>query len=167
MIEIGVDILAAHWTGALTRILGAVEHPAPLMRAIAGVMADEVEENFAQEGRPKWLPLKQPVNPRRKGGKILQDTGQLAASIQSQSDDSTAVVGTNKKYARIHQLGGRTGAHVIRPRNKKALAFGGRIVKKVDHPGSVIPARPYLLVSPEGENKIIGKAEDYLRRAAG
>ena len=86
--------------------------------------------------------------------------------------DIVASVGTNIKYAAIHQFGGPTRPHVILHHNKKALAFGGRVVKKVNHPGSRIPARPFLSITPEDEDKIIGKVsaapagmnriEDYL-----
>ena len=31
----------------------------PLMKNIAGTMADAVEENFKQEGRPEWVKLKE------------------------------------------------------------------------------------------------------------
>ena len=65
------------------------------------------------------------------------------------------------KYARIHELGGKTKPHVIEAKNGKALAFGAfvgmgaarsswglfetmMILKKVNHPGSVIPQRSYL-----------------------
>jgi HK97 gp10 family phage protein len=56
--------------------------------------------------------------------------------------------GTNVKYAAIQEFGGKTPPHIIRPRNKKALKFdiGGETVfaKYVNHPGSNIPAQPYL-----------------------
>lgn len=51
-------------------------------------------------------------------------------------------------YAAIHEFGGITKAHDIFPRAGKALKFqmGGKNVfaKSVHHPGSNIPARPYL-----------------------
>lgn len=51
-------------------------------------------------------------------------------------------------YAAIHEFGGKTRPHRIEPRNAKALAFqmGGKDVfaRYVNHPGSNIPARPYL-----------------------
>jgi HK97 gp10 family phage protein len=58
-------------------------------------------------------------------------------------------VGTNVVYAAIHEYGGRTKPHLIRPRKAKALSWqgeGGEIFtrRSVNHPGSVIPARPYL-----------------------
>lgn len=54
-------------------------------------------------------------------------------------------------YARIHELGGQTKPHVILPKNGKVLAFtiGGKKIfcTKVNHPGSKIPARSYLMSS--------------------
>ena len=49
---------------------------------------------------------------RKKGywpGRILQRRGELAASITSKYDENSAVVGTNKIYAAIHQFGGNAG----------------------------------------------------------
>lgn len=152
---------------ALRRVDVSAENATPLMATIAGIMHDEVEENFAQQGRPKWLGLKPPVAKRRQGGMILQDSGQLAASIEQGHDGKSAWVGTNKVYAAIHQLGGKTRPHVIVPRNKKALAFGGKVVKKVNHPGSNIPARPFLLVTHGGEKRILSAVSTYLSKAAG
>lgn len=163
MIEIKVENAAA--VAALSRLADAVQKRAPLMRSLAGIMADAVEENFAQEGRPQWLGI-QP-NPRRAGGKILQDTGRLAASIVSSSDNDGAVVGTNVKYAAIHQFGGQTRPHLIKPRNKQALAFGGKVVKQVSHPGSTIPARPFLLLTDDDAAEIEATVEHYLRGALG
>ena len=51
-------------------------------------------------------------------------------------------------YARIHEFGGKTRAHVIRPKDKKALRFGGPggfiFSKKVMHPGSKIKEKKYV-----------------------
>jgi phage gpG-like protein len=51
-------------------------------------------------------------------------------------------------YARIHEKGGITSAHVIYPKNAAVLRYirGGRehFATRVNHPGSRIPARPYL-----------------------
>lgn len=117
-----------------------------LMKKIAGTMADAVEENFKQEGRPKkWEGLKDSTIKLRtqKGywpGKILQMRGELAASITSAYDESSAIVGSNKEYARIHQLGGDAG------RNKKTK----------------IEARPYLKLNEKDLNKILKITSDYL-----
>ncbi|WP_054285940.1 phage virion morphogenesis protein [Gulbenkiania mobilis] len=161
MIIIKID--HARVAAALKRVENATRNRAPLMRALAGLMMDAVEENFAQEGRPKWQGLK--PNPRRAGGKILQDTGRLASSIVSASDSDDAVVGTNVRYAAIHQFGGKTRPHEIRPRNAKALKFGGKYARKVNHPGSTIPSRPFLALTEGDVDEIEATVEDYLRDA--
>lgn len=56
-----------------------------------------------------------------------------------------------KPYAAIHQFGGTTKPHVIRARVAKALAVPGRgVFKSVQHPGSVIPARPFIPIDADG-----------------
>ena len=112
----------------LKKLISKVQNLRPLMKNISGIMMDSVEENFEKEGRPdKWQELaKSTIKQRRKKGhwpgRILQVRGELASSITSYYDSDSAVVGTNKVYATIHQFGGDAGR--------------GKKVK--------IPARPYL-----------------------
>lgn len=172
MIEIKID--SAKVSAALDRLSKAAVDASPVMASIAGVMHDAAMENFEQSGRPKWLGLKPAtLAQKRKQGYgdkplIRRGGGQsLYSSITQQSDATSATVGTNVKYAAIHQFGGQTRPHVILPRNKKALAFGGRVVKKVNHPGSKIPARPFLSLTAEDEDKIVGKMDAYLKSVIG
>lgn len=125
-----------------------VERRAPLMEKIAGIMLNAVDENFIAGGRPAWEPLKY------RDGRPLQLSGRLHASITPWHDSDTAVVGTNVIYARIQNEGGKTRPHEIRPRNKKALRFNGRFAGKVNHPGSDIPARPFLKLTDDDFNEI-------------
>ncbi len=93
---------------------------------------------------------------------LKQRTGNLARSITSEvSEDTSSVTGqvgvptasTAQAYARILHDGGTTRAHVIEAENGKALAFmmNGQMTfrRKVNHPGSNIPARPYLVSALE------------------
>lgn len=142
MFEIKIDSQAVMAT--LERLARSTHNASPLMASIATELHSQTEENFAAEGRPKWLGIK----PRkgREGGQILQDTGQLVASISASSDASSATIGSNKVYAAIHQLGGQAG------RGRKVT----------------ISARPYLPVDaqgklqPEAEDGILGIANNYL-----
>lgn len=152
-IEIKIDV--GDVQKKLDHMLSFLSHREPLMREIAAQLHGAVEDNFAQQGRPAWLGIK-------RDGMILQKSGRLVNSIVEYSDNDTAVVGTNVEYAAIHQFGGETRPHVIRPRNKQALAFNGRVVKKVNHPGSKIPARPFLSLTDEDEEKILNTVSDYL-----
>ncbi|MCW3479728.1 phage virion morphogenesis protein [Neisseriaceae bacterium JH1-16] len=178
----------------LGRLMKALVYRVPVMQAIAGIMAGGVEENFARQGRPQWQGLKPETLQQRvgsqmapgrgilKGGawsikigqrvsagvKILQRSGRLAGSMTEFSSNDNAGVGTNVVYAAIQNFGGETKPHVIQPRNKKALAWGGgRPVGKVNHPGSKVPARQFLVLCDQETDEIEQTVEDYLRRAAG
>jgi phage gpG-like protein len=148
-------------------------------------MLDAVEENFAQEGRPRWQGRKHNLTfrvsdkenlrpgwmgakPRAKSGnKILQKSGRLASSINEHSTNDTAAVGTNVEYAAAHNFGVTTKAHTIAPRNKKALKFGDTFAKKVNHPGSKIPKREFLKLAPDDEQEIIQAIEKHMTDGIG
>ena len=77
-------------------------------------------------------------------------TGHLRRSISTQMGDLEATIHTsNVKYAVIVEKGSK--AHVIRPKNKKALYWKGasRPVKMVNHPGT--KPKPYLEPAFESE----------------
>ena len=121
----------------------------PLMRRVAGIMADAVEENFERQGRPRWKPLKESTIRQREKegywpGKILQRTGRLASSIESRygkTEASVQVGGSQFPYAAIHQFGGKAGP--------------GRKVE--------IPARPYLTLSDDDLKEIEEEFRIYLK----
>ena len=135
----------------------------PLMANLGRILANAVDDNFAANGRPGWRPLKYP---RLRGGSgILQDSGRLRNSMTTHTDNRAAIVGTNVPYAAIHHFGCQTRPRIIRPKNGKALAFGGRVYKKVSHPGSKIPARPFMTLQPEDEQALAEAVADYLNKA--
>jgi phage gpG-like protein len=93
-------------------------------------------------------------------GQVLATrSGALKASISAEvlnnGDTLTATIGSmgDVKYAAIQEYGGRTSAHEILPDKAHALAFlaGGALcfARRVNHPGSTLPARAYLLTSLE------------------
>jgi phage virion morphogenesis protein len=155
---------------ALRRAADQMGNTRPLMGSITHIMFRAVEDNFEQQGRPQWQDLhpgtklgraKQGTWP----GKILQRSSSLAASIQQSFDAHNAVVGTNKVYAAIQQFGGKTRPHVIRPKTKRALSFGGIVVRQVNHPGSNIPARPFLHLTLRDTREIVASANRFYRAA--
>lgn len=84
-----------------------------------------------------------------RSGALLNSIGSSKKVLVTATGEVTGEIGPEGiAYAAIHEFGGTTGPHVIVPRNSKVLAFmaGGKQVfsKIVNHPGSVIPARPYL-----------------------
>lgn len=130
---------------ALLEIAQKTSNLRPLMKNIAGIMAYSTEENFKVEGRPKWKDLSEKTKTARKKsghypGQILQVSGQLALSVTTQYDDTSAIIGSNKVYAAIHQLGGQAG------KNKK----------------TTIPARPYLVVTDDDFEDILSQTQKYI-----
>lgn len=130
---------------ALLEIAQKTSNLRPLMKNIAGIMADSTEENFKVEGRPKWKDLSEKTKTTRKKtghypGRILQVSGQLAMSIATQYDNESAIIGSNKVYAAIHQLGGLAG------KNKSVT----------------IPARPYLVVTDDDFEDILSQTQKYI-----
>ncbi|MBS9777182.1 MAG: phage virion morphogenesis protein [Gammaproteobacteria bacterium] len=159
---ISIDINSTEVQKQLAALAIATHYRAPLMRSIAGTMHAAVMENFQRGGRPKWLGIK------HREGVPLNDTGTLRKSINQSYDSSHAVVGVpnGKKaanYAAIHQFGGKTRPHVIKPVTAKALRFNGRFAKSVNHPGSKIPARPFLTLTEQDKADIVDDVQKYLQ----
>lgn len=119
------------------------------------------------DGR-SWAPLK-PRYARRKKyhqDKILTLRGYLRSGIHYQVVDDTVEIGSNLKYAAIHQVGGEieqpARAATVRYRSVAGrVIFAGRKHKKateraVTIPAHVVrmPARPYLGISAADDKEI-------------
>ncbi|MCK8895383.1 phage virion morphogenesis protein [Haemophilus influenzae] len=135
MIDIEINN-AQEVTALLERLAQATAHRAPLMRSIAGTMESAVTQNFEVGGRPEWKKLK------LRQGTPLVDTENLMESITSEYNNNEAIVGTNEPYAAIHQFGGKAG------RGRKVA----------------IPARPFLILTPQDEADILEDIQDYFQR---
>jgi phage virion morphogenesis protein len=127
---------------SLNQLLGDLKRKSgnirPALVGIAGIMMDSTEENFEMEGRPRWPDLAESTKKARakKGkypGKTLQVKGQLAASISPKVTESSALVGTNKKYAAIHQFGGPAGRkHAVDMPERPFLKITKRDVEQAE-----------------------------------
>ena len=182
----------------LARVAEGLRSPLPLMRDIAGFLKKETDENFAAQGRPAWLGLS-PRTLKRRGAdaNILQDIGRLAGSIATRYDRTHATVGTNVRYAAIHQLGGtiQRAAYSKQVRHRtnakgellRAAGFNGKglVFAKGSHKRAQarwfevpahainIPARPYLPFTGEGvlqrstRDGVMQRTNDYLASLVG
>ena len=147
-----------------------IRHDAP--RIIGKMGVDHFKENFDKEGfvnnglRP-W--------PKRKtetGRKTLTgETKELQDSVDYKADIGKTSWGTDVVYGSIHNRGGKTKAHTISPRRKKALKFMGKdgalIRRKVKHPGSNIPQRQFIGHSQEFIDKINTRVENDITKILG
>ena len=143
----------------LREIEQAVGNLTPLMRGVAAELAQQTEQNFENEGRPEWAELSDTTTERRakRGswpGQILQvSAAGLAASITTHATDSSALIGSNKPYAAMMQLGGDQA--------------------DFPHLWGDIPARPYLpmdaagALQPQAEQALLELALSHLKQAVG
>ena len=145
MLEIKLD--AERLDHGLSTLLNNATNTRAMMRGIATELLSMTEENFESEGwgGQRW---KQSRRAADEGGKTLQKSGQLAASLTTQVGSNYARIGSNKKYAVIHHLGGQAG------RGHKTN----------------LPARPYLPINgnnqpqPDAKRRILDIAIAALKK---
>lgn len=148
----GVSFSVAVDDGGITKAiltrLQRLRNLDPALEEIGAANLTETEQRFEKERDPegqRW-PAYSPNTTFAKGRnkpRMLRDRGELYDSLTYQVLTGRSVaVGTNKRYARIHQLGGKAG------RGRKVT----------------IPARPYLGLSNEGAEEILQIVTDHLER---
>lgn len=133
--------------GRIDRLLRGLKNPTPLLWDLATRGETQthqriVEDKHGPNGEiwPEWSPA---YRATREGDQDKLDaTGELINSLTAFADRQTAGWGTNKKYAAIHQFGGKAGRHL----------------------SAEIPARPYLGVSDENLKELLDIAERWLDR---
>ena len=103
--QIKMSLLGAENARRIIReMIARGSNPRPLKAEIAGIMHDEVEQNFQAGGRdPQW-PESQRV--KKYGGQTLIDSAQLVNSIKEFVSGNASGVFTNKAYAAIQNFGG-------------------------------------------------------------
>ena len=145
-------------TRGLSNLLRNLQNRRPMMQGIAAELLSMTEDNFERES---WG--NEPWQPTYRGGKILQLSGQLAASIHTLATNQSAQIGTNKIYAAIHHIGSD-----IHAKNAPYLMIplgNGRFARKTS---VTIPARPYLPINgngalqSDGKSRILDVARDAL-----
>lgn len=129
----------------------------PALIKIGGMLEDASENAFERQG-PGWPALKKSTKERLartgKSGKTLDRTGRLSGSVSSQIRGNTVFIGSNLKYARIHQKGGTinhpggTKYKFIGPGKIAYLKKGAKKFNGITKPHKIkIPKREYLIVS--------------------
>lgn len=137
----------------------------PALRDIGEYLHIAHEQRFvdqvAPDGTP-WAALSpsyQRIKPKNKN-RILYLDGRLAKSFRYQIANNELSFGTNEPYAAHHHFG--TRPYTITPKAKKALAFGGAVVKKVNHPGLV--ARPFFGINSADNDEILQLLTEHLQQ---
>nr|DAX38450.1 MAG TPA: virion morphogenesis protein [Caudoviricetes sp.] len=129
----------------LTGIASQLQHPRKLYgllgETLKKIHADRFKAEVAPDGK-KWQSLS-PITREIKGNdQILKQGGYLSQKTAYNYDDNRLEFGSDAKYAKLHQFGGNAGR--------------GKKVK--------IPARPWLGVNAQDEQKLLKKATALLQR---
>lgn len=146
--EAGVSLNLTTSDGASAEIKALAARIAnldPALDEIGASQVTEVQVRFERQQGPdgkKWKGLAaRTLMKRSNDAKILRDQGNLYDSVTHEVQAGVAVaIGTNKRYARIHQLGGLAG------RGRKVF----------------IPARPYLGLSEDGRKEVLNILRDHV-----
>lgn len=130
----------------------------PLMGSIGELLHGVVQENFDQEGRPRWQPLAASTIEQRERegkwpGKILQRSGRLASSFSTAHDSMSATVGTNSEYAGTQQEGAKKGQY-------------GKTARGAPIPWGDIPARDMFALTDDDRGALLELVTDYETRTA-
>ncbi len=147
MIKISLnDIQAAQ---QLHNIARQLQQPRKLYGVLGETLKKIHAERFKQEVDPQgngWQPLSAKTLARKqkkgKSTKILRQDGYLSDRTAYNYNNKNVEFGSDAKYARLHQFGGKAG------RGKKVT----------------IPKRPWLGVSQQDEQKLLRKATALLQR---
>ena len=172
---IRIDVDDALVQKALKRLRRRMKDLTPVFDEIGRRLMTSTDMRFKTGTGPDGVPWKRSRAADERGfpgsvsrrGLTLVDTGRLRQSINRQASKDEVLVGTNVVYAAIHQFGGKTPARTIRPKSRKALFWPGarHPVASVRHPGSKVPARPFLGVSSGDERAIFGILQDRMAEA--
>ncbi len=103
-----------------------------------------------------------------KANKLLSMSGDLKKSITDKVGKDHVIVGSSLPYATVHQFGHTFKPRTIRAKRAKALQIptaGGYIFRRsVNLPAIRVPARPFLVVQKEDEEKIMRIFTDYISK---
>lgn len=141
------------------------------VKRVPGIIKDEglqfIADNFEHEGFEEKAGSYRPWQRKKMKGaqkKILigeNRGGSLRRSWKQETtaDDKRVAFKSSLPYAEIHNEGGRTRAHVIKAKEKKALKTPYGLFRKVNHPGSIMPQRQ-MIGESEALDKRIGAKLD-------
>lgn len=136
--------------------LGDID-PVGLNKKIGEVLVSSTKKRFEDEEAPDGTKWPKSYRASASGGQTLSDKSHLKNSISYQANATGVEVGTNNKYAHVHQDGME-----IKAKNVKFLRFqvGGGWVRKQK---VTIPKRPFLGVSDDDMEEIDGTILEHIK----
>jgi phage virion morphogenesis protein len=155
---------------AVKQLTERLSKPQQALKECGLVLLRSISKTFKAGGRPtRWK--KSARAKKEEGGKTLIDTARLMRSITMDVAGNKLTVGTDVKYARIHDLGGRIRKNATIKKYWRYMdkAFGkkspARCVLVRAHQRQMnidIPARPFLVIQDTDWRVFKRILEDYL-----
>lgn len=146
---INVSIDTKEVKRALSALEARITNRAPIMHTLGVGLVGHVQRRLGSGAlTSRWAPLNPAYRATKRNRNMLVESGSLRSSLASKADNNKVIVGTNRIYAAIHQLGGE-----IKPKTAKRLFFklgtGFISTKSVK-----IPPRPFLTIEQQDEKMI-------------
>jgi phage gpG-like protein len=127
----------------------------------AGVyMHQSIDKNFQAGGRPKWKGHHWLTKKLRGSGQILSDTGRLRQSVTSKGAGSKYQLSKNKLVIGSNLKASGSGKLLADIQQNGLPAGVNKVFGKPGKGG--IPARPFLMIQGEDEEKIERIFRDYI-----
>jgi len=126
-------------------------------------------ERDPETGAP-WPPLAPSTQKQKRNKKMLVETiGRIPSSLFYKVEGRSIIVGYGDPLAMVHHFGATTKPRIIRPKRARALYWVGanHPVKFVNHPGSVLPARPLVGASKRDREEWVIIGQEKLRKVWG
>ena len=174
---ITIEINADPLRDRLAALAERVGHMRTALQMVGEGILARTDKRFSTETDPdgkRWQELAKATKRRKRGTKILTESGDLRGSIAAQATETALTLTAREPYAAIHQFGGtiqrQAGSVTVRHRTNAAgdllrgAIMGGRglVFAKASHKRAVqrsfahaaysirIPARPYLPFKADG-----------------
>ena len=139
-----------------------------LHREIGEYIIDSTKERFRKGIAPDGTAWKKSARAESTGGKTLMDNRTLYNSFTYRASPNGVEVGTNVKYAKVHQgidkSGGEVDEIIIKPKQAKALRFqisGSWVIKKQVR----IPARRFMGLNDNDTEEIVQIGKDRIEES--
>ncbi len=154
-----------------------------MLDELGQVLAASTRQRFRTSTAPdgsKWKALNPKTLKRKKNKKILVESTELVGSIHHEVQGDTVTIGTNVKYAGVHQFGetvqvpARQGSSKVGTKGKNKGRFmkasskaKHAIVKTYTVPAHErsFPARPFLGLSKSDEKQVVDIVKKHVARA--
>lgn len=136
MARIDVEVRASQILDKLRELEQRAGGMQPVYQTIGRVLVNRIRLGFKLGASPfgsPWAALK------IRRGQPLRDTGRLQRSIVANADAQGVTIGTNVRYASVHQFGA-----TIRPRQARRLVFPGPNGRLIFAKQVTVPSRPFL-----------------------